>query len=79
MLTLAVRMYTFMIMLRSLPEIIVLTLDFEVIEWLNTGTRYWLSLVPLKLSIRGEHKPSRSPVLDVLTWGGELKTVYMYV
>ncbi len=47
--------------------------------YIHSHAGFWLSLVPLKLSIRGEHKPSRSPVVDVLTWGGELKTVYMYV
>lgn len=46
---------------------ITLTLNLEVIEWLNIEASSRLGLVSIKLSVREEHKPPLSPVLDVLT------------
>ena len=45
-----------------------LTLYPEVVERFPISSRLGLLLVAMERAICSEHKPSRPPVLDVLTW-----------
>lgn len=52
------------------------TFNLEVVERFDFRSRNWLHFESLEGTVGSEDKPSRSPILDVFTWGNQVMGEY---